>query len=196
MDVKETDLSELIDRVKSSMDEIKLSSELDTIASTSFDFGTGYQNMYGGDIPALTATTISPITITSGGTGAAGSMLGGVTGSQGYVYTTNTTGMPLGNITLGNTGPWINNGMAVNQGGTMELHGDKADVKINGKSMVAWMQAMEERLNWMQPNTELEKEWDDLRKLGNRYRRLEAKCREKAEMWKKLKSMPKPNINI
>jgi hypothetical protein len=46
------------------------------------------------------------------------------------------------------------------------------------------------------PNPELEKEWDDLKKLGNRYRKLEKKCKEKAEMWNKLKSMPKPNINL
>jgi hypothetical protein len=56
------------------------------------------------------------------------------------------------------------------------------------------MQGMEERMNWMQPNVELEAEWDDLKKLGDRYRKLEQKCREKIEIWKKLKSMPKSEI--
>jgi hypothetical protein len=56
------------------------------------------------------------------------------------------------------------------------------------------MEAMEERMNWMRPNIELEKEWDDLKELGDRYRELEAKCREKADVWKKLKSMPKLDI--
>ena len=84
---------------------------------------------------------------------------------------------------------------AIDQGGKISLKGEKADVDINGKSLKAWMAAMEERLNWMQPNVELEKEWDDLRKLGERYRKLEKKCKEKAEVWKKLKSMPPPILD-
>jgi hypothetical protein len=40
----------------------------------------------------------------------------------------------------------------------------------------------------------LEKEWDELRRLGERYRKLEKKCKEKAEVWKKLKAMPKPEV--
>jgi hypothetical protein len=46
-------------------------------------------------------------------------------------------------------------------------------------------------MNWMQPNVELEKEWTDLKKLGDRYRKLEQKCRDKAEVWNRLKSLPK-----
>jgi hypothetical protein len=118
--------------------------------------------------------------------------LGG--GNVGAVWTTNTTGA---NINWGQSavgGLYHNQGMSVNQGGKISLQGDNADVDINGKSLVKWMEAMEERMNWMQPNVELEKEWDDLKKLGDRYRKLEQKCREKAEMWKKLKSMPKPEI--
>jgi hypothetical protein len=92
-------------------------------------------------------------------------------------------------------GIYHNPAMEVNQGGQVSLKGDNADIDINGKSLVkTWMQAMEERMNWMQPNVELEKEWDDLRRLGERYRKLEKKCREKADMWKKLKSMPRPDL--
>jgi len=83
-----------------------------------------------------------------------------------------------------------------NQSGTLRLQGENADVDINGKSLKTWMERIEERLNILTPNPELEKEWDDLRRLGERYRKLEKKCKEKADMWKKLKSMPKPNINI
>jgi hypothetical protein len=56
------------------------------------------------------------------------------------------------------------------------------------------MEKVEARLNILTPNPELEKEWDELRRLGERYRKLEKKCQEKAEVWKKLKSMPKPVI--
>ena len=107
-----------------------------------------------------------------------------VLGGTGYTYTTNTTS------------PWIANGitgssptMAVNPSGTIEIKGEDADIKINGKSMVTWMEAVEERLNILTPNPEMEKDWDDLRRLGERYRALEEKCKEKAKMWAALKKV-------
>ena len=80
--------------------------------------------------------------------------------------------------------------------GTITLKGDDADIDINGKSLMKTLETLEDRLNMMVPNPELEKEWDDLKKLGDRYRKLEKKCKEKAKMWNKLKSMPKPNIKL
>jgi len=110
---------------------------------------------------------------------------GAVTGGgTGYTYTTNTT-----------TSPWIvNNGstnpaMVVNQSGSIEIKGEDADIKINGKSMKTWMEAVEERLNILTPNLEMEKDWDELQELGERYRALEKKCKEKAKMWAALKKV-------
>lgn len=105
-----------------------------------------------------------------------------IVGSPSYTYTTNTTS------------PWINtsvsdNTMIVGQSGAVQIRGEDADIKINDKSMVAWMEKVEERLNILTPNPELEKEWDDLRRLGNRYRALERKCKEKAQMWAALKKV-------
>ena len=108
------------------------------------------------------------------------SIVGSTVGSNGYTYTTNTTS------------PWISTGantMTVGQSGTIQIQGEDADIKINDKSMVAWMEKVEERLNILTPNPELEKEWDDLRRLGNRYRALERKCKEKAQMWAALKKV-------
>ena len=99
-----------------------------------------------------------------------------IVGSNGYTYTTNTTS------------PWISTG-ANGQSGTIQIQGEDADIKINDKSMVAWMEKVEERLNILTPNPELEKDWDDLRRLGNRYRALERKCKEKAQMWTALKKV-------
>jgi len=82
----------------------------------------------------------------------------------------------------------------LHQSGMLSLKGTNADIDINGKSLMKTLEALEERLNMMVPNPELEKDWDDLKKLGDRYRKLEAKCQEKAQMWNKLKSMPKPKI--
>jgi len=93
-----------------------------------------------------------------------------------------------------NTVPWISTGtgtatLSVEQSGTIELRGENPDIKMNGKSMVTWMEKVEERLNILTPNPELEKEWDELRRLGQRYRALEKKCKEKAQMWEALKKV-------
>lgn len=76
--------------------------------------------------------------------------------------------------------------------GNLALHGDHADIEINGKSLRDWMTQIEQRLNILQPNVQLESEWDELRALGERYRQLEKQCQEKSQMWNKLKSMPAP----
>jgi hypothetical protein len=129
-------------------------------------------------------TTAPSYTIGNGGLGL---------GNSNVVWTTSgTSSINWNQSAVG--GVYHNPAMEVNQGGQVSLKGDNADIDINGKSLVKWMQVMEERMNWMQPNIELEAEWDDLKKLGDRYRKLEQKCREKADMWKKLKSMPKPEI--
>jgi hypothetical protein len=121
-----------------------------------------------------TTTTITPTISISGVSGA----------NVGYSNTMWTTG-------LSGT-----SAADLNQSGMLSLSGANADVNINGKSLMKTIEALEERLNMLVPNPELEKEWDDLKKLGDRYRKLEAKCKEKANMWNKLKSMPKPNIKL
>ena len=102
-------------------------------------------------------------------------------GGNGYTYTTNTTS------------PWISgsNNATVNiaQSGTLELRGENPDIKINDKSMVTWMEKVEERLNILTPNPELEADWDELQELGERYRALEKQCKEKAQMWAALKKV-------
>ncbi len=151
----------------------------DTITLSS---GTNYSSMDYGAIP--------PLTIGTGGTNYTYSSMpsvtiGGATGtSANAIWTTNTTGAN-----------WSAVGANIKPSATISLKGEEADIDINGKSMVAWMEKVEERLNILTPNPELEKDWDDLRKLGERYRKLEKKCKEKAEVWKKLKSMPPPKLD-
>ena len=74
--------------------------------------------------------------------------------------------------------------------GTLELQGEGADVKINGVSLTGVLKNIEERLNILRPNKELEADWDQLRELGDQYRRLETKLKEKSLMWNKLKAIP------
>tara|TARA_R110000868_G_scaffold399772_1_gene673770 strand:+ start:1326 stop:1832 length:507 start_codon:yes stop_codon:yes gene_type:complete len=109
-----------------------------------------------------------------------------VLGGTGYAYTTNTTS-PWLSVSNGGTGS--SPAMQVNQSGTIEIKGEDADIKINGKSMVSWMEAVEERLNMLTPNPKLEAEWDELHELGERYRAMEKQCKEKAQMWAALKKV-------
>jgi hypothetical protein len=73
--------------------------------------------------------------------------------------------------------------------GTLDLRGKDADVRINGVSLTGVLKNIEERLNILRPDTELEAEWDQLRELGDQYRRLEAELKEKSLMWSKLTAM-------
>jgi hypothetical protein len=93
------------------------------------------------------------------------------------VWTTNTT-----------AGQYSFSGQNIQPGGKVVIQGEDADLVIGKKSMRDWMERVEERLNILTPNPEMEKEWDDLRRLGERYRKLEKKCKEKSEVWKRLKA--------
>lgn len=62
------------------------------------------------------------------------------------------------------------------------------DIKLNGKSLVKTLKALEERLAWLEPNPTIEKEWNELKKLGDQYRTLEAEIKEKISVWEKLKT--------
>lgn len=131
-----------------------------------------------------------PWTITHGGTGATASAVGSVIYNTGTTspWQTLHTGTSINPI-ISNSGTDYN--MKVGQSGQIDIQGKDADIRINGKSMTKWMEQVEQRLNILSPNPELEKEWDDLRRLGERYRKLEKKCQEKARMWEALKKLPK-----
>ena len=140
-------------------------------------------------VKAFDANTRPTITV-SDNTGLGGYSIGSTGVSPNTVWTTNTTA--TGSFTIGPNYSAV--GSQLDQNGRMSLRGDKADLDINGKSLKDWMEKVEERLNILTPNPELEKEWDDLRRLGERYRKLEKKCKQKTEVWKKLKAMPKPEV--
>ena len=78
-----------------------------------------------------------------------------------WTTTTNNTG----GYTFANTQP----------SNTVHIQGENADLLIDDKSLKTWIEKVENRLNILTPNPELEKEWDELRRLGERYRKLEKK---------------------
>jgi hypothetical protein len=140
------------------------------------------------DIIDLTGAQGSNITI-----GSSGSYL--TAGSSiSTIDTSNLTWASTPNaVWTTNTADW-SIGTSTNQSGTLELKGDNADIKVNGRSLMDAIDALEQRLNILVPNPELEAEWDELRELGDRYRDLEKKCQEKGDIWAKLKAMPPPEV--
>jgi hypothetical protein len=154
--------------------DISFSNLEDTISAQDYDFQTI-------DLSSSITMASPTYTISSSPTISIGSISGANVGYSNTMWTTGLSGTSAADL---------------NQSGMLSLQGTNADININGKSLLKTLEALEDRLNMLVPNPELEKEWDDLKKLGNRYRKLEKKCKEKAEMWNKLKSMPKPNINL
>ena len=167
---------------------------LDEVLRSASPYDDGYTAQIRGLNQAIKNASVTASCSTTG-------TLAGATGSiglqqPGVTYTTNTTspytigsgygGHGQGNISIANT--------QFEQNGKMVMKGKNADIEINGKSMTAWMEKVEQRLNILTPNPELEKDWDDLRRLGERYRKLEKKCQEKAQMWEALKKLPKVKL--
>jgi len=78
-----------------------------------------------------------------------------------------------------------NPGIDVTQG-DIAVHND-GDIKLGERSLKQFMDKVDERLNILQPNPELEAEWDELKRLGEQYRKMEQELLEKNKMWEKLK---------
>jgi hypothetical protein len=157
----------------------------DTITLTSHP---SYSSVDYGAIPTISMNDLTLGNISFNNTTGTTFNVGAAGANANAVWTTSGTGYNWSGV-----GSAI--GTTIGQSGKVSLNGKDADVEINGKSLKTWMERVEERLNILTPNPELEKDWDELRKLGERYRKLEKKCKEKAEVWKKLKSMPPPSLD-
>jgi hypothetical protein len=77
----------------------------------------------------------------------------------------------------------------------IKLDGEGADIEVNGWSLMDAIQKIEQRLNILHPNTELETEWEELRALGEQYRKLEQHIKDKQATWERLKAMPPLEID-
>jgi hypothetical protein len=179
MAVTETSISELLDQLDTRSIEdgnYKWTSEpIEPLTTYNISSGGTFSPSYG---------AVPNVTIGNGGTGINVSPTVWTTATAGQTWTTTTN----------NTGAYTFANQNIQPNNTVHIQGEDADLLINNKSLKTWMERVEERLNILTPNPELEKEWDQLRRLGERYRKLEKKCQEKAAMWKQLKSMPAPNI--
>jgi hypothetical protein len=128
--------------------------------------------------PNNTTVTVSPgaATLTSGGYV--------ITNTNGPMYT--YTGIAGGGYGGAGVGSWSSQ-IASNPDGVLQLNGKNADIKINDISLNETLKTIQERLNILVPNSKFENEWDELKKLGEQYRKLEAELEEKSRMWTALK---------
>jgi uncharacterized protein RhaS with RHS repeats len=122
------------------------------------------------------ALTDDPITLSS---------VGGTTYTG--PYTINTSDV----TSIAN--PWATN--ATLKSPRIQLNGPDADIEVNGESLMATLSIIKERLNYLQVNTELEAEWNELRELGEQYRQLEQHIRDKQDTWNRLKAMSPPETD-
>jgi hypothetical protein len=139
------------------------------------------------------ATTAANATVTVSPSAATTLTSGGyvITNPNGPTYT--YTGISAGGGggygggTIGTgVGSWSSQ-IASNPDGVLHLNGKNADIKINDISLNETLKTIQERLNILVPNSKFENEWDELKKLGEQYRKLEAELEEKSRMWTALK---------
>ena len=122
---------------------------------------------------------------------------GGVTLTSPYTFTTgpgaNGAGFCNNSYTISGAGsPWTVQSTASTK---IQLDGEGADVEVNGWSLVAAVKRIEQRLSLFQPNPELEQDWEELRSLGEQYRKLEQHIQDKQATWDRIKAMPPPIID-
>ncbi len=64
---------------------------------------------------------------------------------------------------------------------------EQGDIKLGNVSLKDFIERIEQRLALLSPNPELEKEWEELKELGDQYRALEKHIKEKMKTWEILK---------
>ena len=108
-----------------------------------------------------------------------GAIGGGVIGASNSIYTT-----------AGSNGSW-NNIYSASPSVSLDRDGiqvtESADIKLGAVSLKDFINKIEQRLALLTPNPKLEKEWDELKELGDRYRELEKHITEKMKTWDILK---------
>jgi hypothetical protein len=117
---------------------------------------------------------------------------GGYTLSPGYGAVPNVSISSTIGSNGTNTTPWFTQNTTSSK---INLDGEGADIVVNGSSLVDAINNIRDRLNCLQINPELEKEWEELRALGDQYRKLEKQILEKQATWDRLKAMPPPAID-
>lgn len=110
--------------------------------------------------------------------------------SGSYTYGTGSTyTIPSSSIftSTGTGSSWLKPDTAVQLGTDGIIMKEGTDLKLGNVSLKDFIDRIEQRLALLTPNPELEKEWAELKELGDRYRALEKDIKEKMETWEILK---------
>jgi hypothetical protein len=114
--------------------------------------------------------------------------------SSGYpsAYYSTVSGFPSGGISsIGYpVSSWASSASSVinnSVSGQLTIVGENPDIKFGDRSLVDFMDKVEERLGILRPNEELENRWDQLKELRKQYVELEKDLIEKEKMWELLK---------
>ena len=68
---------------------------------------------------------------------------------------------------------WTNTNAKVSMQGQLTLEGENPDIMIGGKSMVTWMQKVEQRLSILEPKPQLLAKYEALQQAFDHYKTLE-----------------------
>jgi hypothetical protein len=74
---------------------------------------------------------------------------------------------------------------------TLEVSGDatfKGNIKVKGRNLTDWLETIDSRLGILQTNPDLEKEFDELKALGDAYREAERRFLEQKRVYEILKT--------
>lgn len=63
-----------------------------------------------------------------------------------------------------------------------------SDIILDGKPLSSTLQTIEQRLAILHPNQDLEERWNELKALGDQYRKLEQEILEKEKSWNIIKN--------
>lgn len=77
-------------------------------------------------------------------------------------------------LMAGGGGNWATTSAKTTMQGQLQLDGANPDIMINGKSMVTWMQKVEQRLSILEPKPELLAKYEALQQAYDHYKTLEA----------------------
>jgi hypothetical protein len=113
---------------------------------------------------------------------------GGISGSGNYSNVTLTGGAGVTYTTATGSSSWAT-GISANPWYTKQpkVNITDKDIELDGLSLRDFMAKVTEHMAIMIPNPKLEEEFNELKELADRYRKLEKKLLEQKEMWETLK---------
>lgn len=106
-----------------------------------------------------------------------------------YVLNTPSTNATWTAVSGSSNDSWVINSSAMTapNSATIKLSGEDADIDINGMSLKETLLGIQERLALLEPNPALEKEFEELKALGDAYRKMEQDLKERMKTFDILK---------